>query len=75
MWTSSSEWAEASQQWADTAFLQLAMPALEASITSFAAKLNRMEQGLPANQVHLLTAQQIVCRPFTSSVAAVAVST
>ncbi|DBB06681.1 TPA: hypothetical protein ACH3X1_012189 [Trebouxia sp. C0004] len=51
VWTSSTGWAEASQTWAETAFSQLDMLALEESIAAFAKRLLRMERGLPSNQV------------------------
>ncbi len=67
VWTSSTGWAEASQTWAETAFSQLDMPALEESIAAFAKKLLRMERGLPSNQVwqlHTLLRPCVSCMPL-----------
>ena len=61
VWTSSTGWAEASQTWAETAFSQLDMPALEESIAAFAKKLLRMERGLPSNQVGKLRTLLMPC--------------
>ena len=51
VWTSSSEWGEASQIWAQTPFTLLDMSSLEDFTAKAAKSVLRMERGLPANQV------------------------
>ncbi|KAL3154308.1 hypothetical protein ABBQ32_013793 [Trebouxia sp. C0010 RCD-2024] len=51
VWTSSSEWAEASTTWAQTPFTLLDVSSLEDCTAKFAKSVLRMERSLPSNQV------------------------
>ncbi|KAL3139803.1 hypothetical protein ABBQ38_004104 [Trebouxia sp. C0009 RCD-2024] len=51
VWTSSSEWAEASLTWAQTPFTLLDVSSLEDCTAKFTKSVLRMERSLPPNQV------------------------